>query len=317
MGWDDEGRKVGWGEEDRRKVDEPPPEHAGPIWMNPKFIIPALVIAAVAIVIGSIVIREDPADPADPGQSASTPTVVGGSTSTSQAVTTTTAAPASPVVVTSTTLPDPLVGIPQEFVDFGVASGLAPDEIATKYNVGMIPYDGPWYPTPADNPPDDHGPGIDRYGFFTIDPTDLNFGEVGATPELHTAVYFLLSVPDWSGGPPGSGTQLGVGIACGDEQPERAGLDGFGGDGWSTLQFFGGEGYSAFSVESGSFEPVDTGFGYQSGRLVVIGFPTDPDCPTRAIGNFFRFTEGSTPSAADPAEYQFVNSLIVSFDPWD
>lgn len=316
MGWDDEGHKVGWGEEDRRKVDEPPPEHAGPIWLNPMFLSSAVAMIAIVVVL-SIVIREDPADPADPGQSASTPTVVGGSTSTSQPVTTTTAAPASTVVVTSTTLPDPLVGIPQEFVDFGVASGLAPDEIATKYNVGMIPYDGPWYPTPADNPPDDHGPGIDRYGFFGFDAADLNFGEIAVPPGYYDVVYFLLAEHLIFDGPPGVGTQIGVGIACGEELPERAGLDGFGGDGWSTLQFFSSEGYSVFSVASGSFEPVDTGFGYQSGRLVVIGFPTDPDCSTRAIGNFFRFTEGSTASAADPTEYEYAGTLRVSFDPWD
>ncbi len=289
MNRDGDESKVGWGQEDRRTVDEtPPPEHAGPLWMNPKFVFPALAVIAAAIAI-SIVIRDDPTEPGDdPAQSAV-------STSSTTAGTSTTAA------TTTTTPADPLDGGGAAVDDFGGSVGLTPDELARLID-GMIPYDGTWYPSGDKAQPAEHGPGITHVVPARIEvPAGATGLLAGVTPGVYDLALILFDRPPEFAGVPDSGNQVSVGIAC-VAMPERSGGAGFGAPGWDLIQDFGGRGYSD---RAGDLSIPDSGgFAVTSGNLVVIGIPTT-DCPYRAIANFFRETGGAEATPADPAEYQF------------
>lgn len=264
--------------------DEPPPP-APPPWLNPRFVLPVLALVVVAIAI-RIIISDDPSQP-DPGQSATVTTAV-----------TTTAAPPT---TTTTTTTQPRVFAPGGLRDFGDLIGLGEGEIDSLAG-RLMPYDGMWYPTPANNPPVDHGPGLLRGAVTTVQVRDGGTTLIGdLEPGEQTVLIVVYDGDPEFGGPAGAFTQLGVGIACGESMPERAGLDGLGATGWDHLLFYSSSGWTG------------PGGGFASGETVVVVLPPLDECPFVAVSNFYRDMQGGSPSATDPAEYQFAT---VSYDPW-
>lgn len=255
------------------RSDLQPAKPGPPIWLNPRFVVPALALIVAAIVVRSI-ITDDPAED-DQGQQGAPTTQAPATTTTLPSTTTAAATP-----------------VPGGLRDFGDTIGLGEDELDGIASA-LTPYDPNWWPTPANNPPEEHGPGLLSGAVAHITIPDLDEGPLaGVDPGEWTVVVVVYEGEPLFTGPPGAFTQLGIGVGCSDGAPEQAGPDGLGGD-WDQRHFFSSSGYQG------------TGFGFASGDTVVIGLPDVDACPYIAVSNFFRDMQGDAPAASDPAEYQW------------
>lgn len=269
---------------------DPPPTPISPLWIA----VGVVGLAALASLIGWIVLRDDPKDPERESSLIESPAT--STTSAPETSTSTTSEPVTEPVTSDSASFDTAIAAP-------IGAGDLPSDAAREAETGLglppgalddlvlMPATLPW--ESVGTRPDEDGAGIVSYGALRVGTEDV--------------FLIMFDRPIADPGIEGAGTQLGVGR--GPTVNEPSGLAGFG-EGYAERFFLGSDGDLTVLGDDGEELTGMDARTYLHSMMGLFTLPSD-DTIVR-IGNFYRETEGAEATPDDPTAYQLTPPFRVT-----